>query len=61
VTSADILYLVFVGATTILGIAVLGITSLAASFDLVVLLVFAGGTAGVVYFFGHTNRLRRFL
>ncbi|MCI4319780.1 MAG: hypothetical protein L3K23_06590 [Thermoplasmata archaeon] len=61
VTSADVLYLVFVGATTILGLAVLGITSLTPSFDLVVLLVFAGGTAAVVYLFGHTNRLRRFL
>lgn len=57
ITSSDVIYLVLVIATTILGVAVLGLTSLSWSPDLVLLLSAALLTGGVVYFFGHSNRL----
>ncbi|MDE1821898.1 MAG: hypothetical protein KGJ23_13960 [Euryarchaeota archaeon] len=60
VTSADVLYLIFVFGTTVLGFAVLGLTTLNTDYRLTSLIASAAVTGGAVYVFGHAHpRWRR--
>jgi hypothetical protein len=56
ITSIDVLYLIFILATTTLGLAVLGVSSFPPSSEAVGLLVIALLSAAVVVFFGRPLR-----
>jgi hypothetical protein len=60
ITSAVVLYLIFVFGTTVLGFAVLGFTTINTDYRITSLFMSAAVTGGAVYVFGHAHpRWRR--